>query len=124
MVESVFRSRALPGLLVLALGAYAFMPICDLHFDCGCKWPGFGGHAHCDIHLSGLPDCPWCDHTWIGYAAFGSSAILVLAALWGLPRTTSWWVATFAGLATFAFGMLAAGIATSWWMGLPLLAGL
>ena len=123
-LKSRLLSRAIPGILTLLLGAFAFLPICDLHFDCGCTWPGVGGVSHCDIHQSGPPDCPWCDHAWTGYAAFGISAALALAASWVLPRSTRWPVATIAGLAAYLFGMLAAGLVTSWWLELPLLGGL
>ena len=54
--ESKLRARAIPAILTVALGAFAFLPICDLHFDCGCTWPGAGSDSHCDIHTSGLPD--------------------------------------------------------------------
>ena len=123
-IKSKLFSRAIPGILTLLLSAFAFLPICDLHFDCGCTWPGVGGLSHCDIHRIGPPDCPWCDHAWTGYAAFGISMVFALAVVWALPQDTRWPVATVAGLATFLFGALAAGLVTSWWLELPILGGL
>ena len=64
------------------------------------------------------------DHTWTGFAAYGISAALALAVVWVLPRGTRWPLTTFAGLAAFSFGMLAAGLVTSWWFDLPFLGGL
>ena len=117
-------TRTIPALVVLTVGAFAFLPLCDLHFDCGCTWPGAGDYAHCDIHVSGPPDCPWCDHGWLGYGVMGLAAALGLVAVWILPQDTFFIVVALTGLGACLFGILAAGIATSLWLGLPVLAGL
>jgi hypothetical protein len=116
--------KGLPWLAAVALGAFAFLPICDLHFDCGCGFPGFGGHSHCDILTAGSPDCPWCDHTWLGYAAMAFSAALGLAAVLVLPRRAPWTLALIAALAGVFGAQMIAGVATSLWLGRPLLAGM
>lgn len=122
--ESGLRSRAIPALIALAVGAYLFLPLCDLHFDCGCTFPGAGDYAHCDIHTSGPPDCPWCHHARLGYAAMGIGAVFGLTAIWALPRGTRAVAVTLVGTAACLLGILFAGIATSLWLGLPVLAGL
>ena len=116
-------SRAIPAVVVLFLGAVAFLPVCDLSFDCGCRAPGLGGHSHCDIHTSGPPDCPWCDHDWAGYAAMALSASIGLVVVWVLPRGARPMIVIVAGLGALLGGALVAGVATSLWLGLPVLAG-
>lgn len=123
-VRAGLRSRIVPGLLTLLLGAFAFLPICDLHFDCGCRFPGLGGHSHCDILTSGPPDCAWCDHAWAGYASLVFSSLAGLAALVAVPRNTHWTVATLLGFAAFFLAALVAGVLTSLAVGQPVLAGL
>lgn len=115
--------RLLPALLVLGLGALAFMPVCDLCFDCGCRWPGLGGVSHCDIQLKGAPDCPWCAHPWSGFGAMGFSALTALLAMRSMPTRLHWSLRTFVGLAVLFLAALLAGVVTSLWLGLPLLAG-
>ena len=34
---------------VVAFGFIAITPLCGLMFDCGCDWPWFGLHHHCNI---------------------------------------------------------------------------
>jgi hypothetical protein len=122
--QSKLRARVIPAILAVALGAFAFLPICDLHFDCGCTWPGAGSDSHCDIHTSGPPDCPWCDHAWIGYLAMGFGAVIGLAVVWVLPHRTPGVIVTLSGIAACLLGILAAGVVTSLWLELPLFAGL
>jgi hypothetical protein len=57
--------------VALALTAVTFHPVCDLVFDCGCRWVFAGGADHCDIRVPGPPDCPPCANWGIG-AVFGA----------------------------------------------------
>lgn len=104
--------RWLSGLAVVAIGAFAFLPICDLIFDCGCTWPGFGDSAHCDIHTAGPPDCPWCDHPRQGYAAFAFSAVSGLITAVFALRRFRWPAAIAIGSAGFFVAVLMAGVLT------------
>jgi hypothetical protein len=50
------------ALAAVALVAVAVAhPLCNLFFSCGC---GFWGPAHCNIHQSMGPHCPWCARSW------------------------------------------------------------
>ena len=109
--------------VAVLLGGLAFLPVCDLHFDCGCRWPLLGGHSHCDVLTSGPPDCPWCHHGWTGYAAMVFAAALAFGVLWVLPARVPWAIVLLAGVGGVVAGELIAGIATSLWLGLPVLAG-
>uniref|UniRef100_A0A7S3LV12 Uncharacterized protein n=1 Tax=Palpitomonas bilix TaxID=652834 RepID=A0A7S3LV12_9EUKA len=37
---------------------------CDILFCCGCTWDWDGGWDHCNVHVPGLPHCPWCAATY------------------------------------------------------------
>lgn len=122
MIPEALRVRLLPALLVLLLGGFAFMPVCDLSFDCGCTWPGAGSMAHCDILTAGPPDCPWCAYPWSGY---GTMALSTGAAFVAIARTRRHWaVSTLVGLTVFFATAMLAGVVTSLWLGRPPLAGL
>ncbi len=100
------------------------MPICDMHFDCGCSWPGPGAYAHCDIHTQGPPDCPWCTGWTSFLSAMAVSYGLSLAvALWVAPRAP-FPLVVLAGFAGVVGGAVLAGVATSLALGLPVFAGL
>ena len=119
------RRRALGGWLLGALlASFAILPICDLAFDCGCRWPGFGGYAHCDIHTAGPPDCPWCEKPsrFITSLLFSYGAGLLGAFL--LPGRTPFAVVVLTSLAVVVAGALLAGAATAVLLGRPVLAGL
>jgi len=118
--------RALGGWVVGGLLAgLTVMPICDLHFDCGCRWPGFGGYAHCDIHTAGPPDCPWCDRpgTMVLSMLF-SYGFGLGGALWASARRFRVFYVALASFAAIVAGTFLTGIVTSWILGLPALAGL
>jgi hypothetical protein len=120
-----FAARAGSWLVAVGVGGYAFLPLCDLLFDCGCGFPWLGtGHAHCDIHVGGPPDCPWCDHGWAGYAAMGFSALAGLLAMILLPRGLHWSLVGLGAVAAVLLGIVAAGLVTAWWLDLPVLTGI
>ncbi len=106
------------------LAGLAILPICDLHFDCGCRWPGLGGYAHCDIHTSGPPDCPWCARPSIMVVSMALSYALGLAGAIGTARHAGLAFVTLASLAGVLTGALLTGVLTSLLLGLPVLAGL
>src|SRR6185503_11574595 len=58
-------------LLLAAVAAYSasvlMPPVCNLLFKCGCSWLWTTAAAHCNIHNSALPHCPWCSHGAVGY---------------------------------------------------------
>jgi hypothetical protein len=63
------QRAALVGASVVA--SVTILPYCDLLFDCGCVWAWFGAADHCDIVVSGPPDCPLCvggEARWLGLA--------------------------------------------------------
>jgi hypothetical protein len=42
-------------------------PFCGFMFRCGCSWIWTTAAAHCNIHHSMPPHCPWCSYGDIGY---------------------------------------------------------
>ncbi len=114
---------AASALLTLAVGALTFLPICNLHFDCGCVTLWGGAADHCDIHDPEPPNCPWCHHPWMGWAVMALSTLagilaILVAARHGIA------LATLAGLVGFHLALMALGVVTSLAMGLPVLAAL
>ena len=106
------------------LAAVAVLPVCDLHFDCGCSWPGLGGYSHCDVHTAGPPDCPWCDRPLVGLIAMLFAYGVGLGVALGLPTRLHLALSAAAVVAGIVAGLVVAGLATSLVLGLPVLAGL
>ena len=124
MFRSSPRRRALTGwLLGGLLGAVAVLPLCDLAFDCGCRWPGLGGYAHCDIHTAGAPDCPWCEEPLRFLAALVVAYAAGLAAALAVPQSRPLYVVALASLLAIVAVTLAGGALTSLALGREVLAG-
>ena len=123
-MRSRWRRALGSWLLGGVLAGFAVLPICDLHFDCGCDWPGLGGYAHCDIHTAGPPDCPWCDRWLVGLIGMGSGYVIGLAVAVGLPLRLHFALNALVVVFAILAGLLLSGMATSLALGLPLLAGL
>lgn len=73
--------RALALTLALVATAAVFMPLCDLAFDCGCRFFFLGGSGHCNMHAAHPPHCPLCTGSPLYGLAFGA----VLWAAFALP---------------------------------------
>jgi hypothetical protein len=74
--------------LVPALTAGLLLNVCDLLYDCGCTWAWAGAVAHCNIHQSEGPHCPWCAHGPAGFALiFGLTALAEISAARGPARS-------------------------------------
>jgi len=119
------RPKAILGWIIGGLLAgVAILPLCDLHFDCGCTWPGLGGYQHCDIHEAGPPDCPWCADigSWVWSMAI-TYALALLAAL-GAARRLKLPAIALLVFGVVIAGTLVAGMITSAILGRPFLAGL
>jgi hypothetical protein len=121
------RSRRRRALAAWAIGAvlatFAMLPLCDLSFDCGCRLPGLGGYAHCDIHTAGPPDCPWCEQPLLFIAAvLVSYGTALLGVLWLPARTRFGWL-VLTGLTVAWLTTLLGGIVTSLFLDRPVLAG-
>jgi hypothetical protein len=81
-----WKRALLLWLVTSALVALTAHPICDLVFDCGCRWAFAGGEAHCDITVPGPPDCPVCADMRVG-AAFAAALMLAWGGVvWGAAR--------------------------------------
>lgn len=63
--------RALVAVAALALTALVYMPLCDLAFDCGCRFFFLGGSDHCTMHAPQPPRCPLCTGSPLYGLAFG-----------------------------------------------------
>jgi len=116
--------RTLGGWLIGgALAGFTILPICDLSFDCGCMQ----GFSHCDIHMAGMPDCPWCTALtpfapFVLSMLFSYTAGLVVAWL-GAKTLPFPWVPIVSGFAV-VIGAIVAGMATAVLTGRPVLPGL
>jgi hypothetical protein len=118
------RRRTLHGWLLGGLIAAVFvLPLCDLHFDCGCTWPWLGAESQCDIHVPGPPDCPWCAHLWIAVLDLGLAyAVGGIAAYFASARLSLWWSAAVVSFTILSVGLISGAI-TSLVLGLAPLAG-
>ena len=68
MTGSVNSKRTLLLVAVVVISASVLMPpVCSLLFKCGCSWLWTTAAAHCNIHNSVPPHCPWCSHGSLGY---------------------------------------------------------
>ena len=102
-----------------AVASAFFIDFCDLVYGCGCRSLWAGGGAHCNIHKTQPPHCPWCS---IGLGGWGGMYVLILlsqGAAVNRSRGFFWpWRLAFALLAfPLTGGVLAvvAGLATGYW---------
>ncbi len=118
------RRRTLQGWLLGGLvAAFFVLPLCDLHFDCSCTWPGLGAGSQCNIHVPGSPDCPWCAHPWIAVLDLGLAyAVGGVAAYLASARLNLLWSAAVVSVTILSVGLISGAI-TSLVLGLPPLAG-
>jgi hypothetical protein len=49
-----------PEFAIFVLLSIFLLPLCNLIFQCGCSYLWAGADSHCNIHVPGKPDCPWC----------------------------------------------------------------
>jgi hypothetical protein len=105
-------------------GAFAgmlFINFCHLVFQCGCVSWWSGAADHCNIHMAGVPHCPWCTAGGLsGYVSFGAIvAAQALIAFWpgdaGVPRRLL--AALLAFPVVGGIGALLSGLATGYWSG-------
>lgn len=118
-----FRRVLAPWLVGALLAAPGILPLCDLHFDCGCLLPGLGGWRHCDIHTAGPPDCPWCAYPAVFLLTLALSLASGLGLILPLRGRAHYAVLLLASATGFLLGGLVSGIATSLILGRPILAG-
>jgi len=68
MTQSLSSKRILLLAAVAVVSASVLMPpVCNLLFKCGCSWLWTTAAAHCNVHNSAPPHCPWCSHGALGY---------------------------------------------------------
>jgi hypothetical protein len=68
MILSRNSKRFLLLAAVAVVSASVLMPpVCNLLFKCGCSWLWTTAAAHCNVHNSMPPHCPWCSHGALGY---------------------------------------------------------
>lgn len=101
-----------------SVASLLFINFCNLVFQCGCRsWWG-GAADHCNIHMAGVPHCPWCTYAASGYLSFAAIvAAQALVAFW--PGTWGTGGRLLAALLAFPLvGGLAAlvvGLWTGYW---------
>ena len=98
------------------------LPVCDLHFDCGCTLAH--GASHCDIQVSGPPDCPWCTRLSIAVAAIGLPYLAGAFSAYRLAQKHNVALNTVVTFVVIVAGMFVTGVITSLVRGLPVLAGI
>ena len=116
--------RAVTAVVIFAL--IAITPLCGLMFDCGCDWPWFGLHHHCNIFedLAKLK-CPWCDHAVAGtlsmLSVFGASSFVAYrAAAVSATANAKFTIGVLAGAVTFHLVSLVTGVLAALATGYPL----
>jgi hypothetical protein len=111
---------------VVAFGFIAITPLCGLMFDCGCDWPWFGLHHHCNIFEEQAKlKCPWCDSTVAGalsmLSVFGASSFVAYrAAAVSATVNAKFTIGVLAGAVTFHLASLATGVLSALATGYPL----
>jgi hypothetical protein len=111
---------------VVFFSLIAITPLCGLMFDCGCDWPWFGLHHHCnafDAHAK--LKCPWCDSTVAGalsmLSVFGASIFVAYrAASVRASANARFMIGVLAGGMTFHLVSLATAILAALATGYPL----
>jgi hypothetical protein len=102
-----------------ALASFTILPICDLSFDCGCMQ----GYENCDVHVAGMPDCPWCMSTTPIVLSlifsYGAGLLAAWVAAKALPLA---WVPVVSGIVVIS-GTIVAGAVTALLTGRPVLPG-
>jgi hypothetical protein len=101
------------ALALFGLAAAAHYPFCGLAFRCGCVATGMGAAAHCNVHASTGPHCPWCELPWLG--TFGLVLTLVAQGLVYravFRRSASAATAAFAAALAFPLAALLAALLT------------
>lgn len=117
MGEVVTRARWSPLAVVAVLAVVTAHPLCNVVFRCGCSW---FSTAHCNLHASMGPRCPWCTVPWTFVAAGALWMVGAAAGLLVARRLSSrWWVAMAAALVGFAVGVAVSGALTAWLTGYP-----
>src|SRR5690349_9106270 len=60
--------RPLILLFLIGFSVLLFKPICNLLFGCGCQGMWAAAGKLCNIHMAGVPHCPWCaTGAWGGF---------------------------------------------------------
>jgi hypothetical protein len=117
------RYATCAAVLLIFVGVSLY-PVCGAAFRCGCNI--HHGAAHCNVHESGVPHCPWCSAAWwvvgANFAAiFGATGASAYAGL-------RWWRTAWAGIAAGGAGYLVtsavATLVTAWLVGYPVWMGL
>ena len=109
------RIRARDWMLTAAVWAATISVIynvCHLLFQCGCTFPWAGGADHCNIHVAGVPHCPWCSHG-LGAFAGGLAPLLGVEAL-AVVRLRRQRVGVRLAAALVGFVVLAAASGLAW----------
>jgi hypothetical protein len=97
-------------LAVSVVIALSLLSLCDLIFDCGCRPFWAGAASHCDIHVAGPPDCPFCAGG-LRFAVIAACVIFgALAAIVTVSRslTTRFPLLLLAGVAAYLIVTLVA----------------
>jgi hypothetical protein len=110
------RLRLVAGLGVLLVVSFAtVLPLCGVMFRCGCSIRH--GERECNVHVSGVPHCPWCEggaKAFLpGYALAMAAAGATLAAVMGRRRKASGWVGVAAAVGVYLLVVSLAALVTA-----------
>jgi hypothetical protein len=119
-------SKVLLKRLAVFLGAATaasllFINFCNLVFQCGCRSLWAGAADHCNIHMAGVPHCPWCASGGLsGYVSFAAIVIVqALVAFWpgggGIARRLL--VALLAFPVVGGISAVVSALVTGYWSG-------
>src|SRR5262245_10743722 len=70
-------AKTLTFVAAATLTSVFFIKFCATVFRCGCASLWSGADARCNIHMDGVPHCPWCAH---GLAASTVPYLIMVAA--------------------------------------------
>jgi hypothetical protein len=108
-------------LATAAVTSMLFIDFCHLVFQCGCRSWWSGAAEACNIHIAGVPHCPWCTSGgFSGYLGYGA-ILIAQAAISFWPGSLTAVGRVLGSLAAFAvvggIAALLAGLATGYWSG-------
>jgi hypothetical protein len=81
--------------------------------------------AHCNVHESGVPHCPWCSASaWVVGANFAAIlGVTAGAAYAGLRWRPGVWAGVAMGAVGYAVTAAVVTLVTAWWVGYPVWMG-
>jgi hypothetical protein len=94
------------GIIFLSVGVFAlalFSPFCNALFRCGCQAFWAAGSKLCNVHMMGVPHCPFCATAHWGKLLPRGFILISQAIVVFIPRRLSWVSRLGLGILVFLF---------------------